>query len=409
MPTPNKGESEKDFVERCIPVVLGEGTAKDGAQAAAICHSMYRESKENMKLETMDINKPVQVCEVGKWKGKDYTEADFDEAIKNYTDGVAEPYITLDHNPGLTKATQDFLKATSLGFVSKLWRDGKKLYANFKQVPKLIGELIDAGALKQRSIEYWNKFKSANGKIYNNVLEAVTFHGANGLPAVNTLEDIPKLFKEAGVEGHDIKSTEGENAERVEIPVEFNDKEANNMADITVEKKEYESLISLKNDYAELKNQITEKEAEIEQLKKDAEVFKKEKIELEKMKAEMDKEKAENLKKEAEGFVDTIVAEKKLKPAYRDMKVKEYIALKAGDEKDFELFKKELADREKITVENITKDGEPEVDNSPVAFKAGAEADFYAEHQKKVESIMKRDKVDFQTALARLRGEEVKK
>lgn len=46
MPNPRKGESEKDYVNRCIPIVLDEGTAKDGAQAAAICHSMYGESKK---------------------------------------------------------------------------------------------------------------------------------------------------------------------------------------------------------------------------------------------------------------------------------------------------------------------------------------------------------------------------
>jgi len=41
MPTPNENESKKDFVSRCIPVVLGEGTAKDEKQAAAICYSMF--------------------------------------------------------------------------------------------------------------------------------------------------------------------------------------------------------------------------------------------------------------------------------------------------------------------------------------------------------------------------------
>ena len=41
MPTPSENESKKDFVSRCIPVVLGEGTAKDEKQAAAICYSMF--------------------------------------------------------------------------------------------------------------------------------------------------------------------------------------------------------------------------------------------------------------------------------------------------------------------------------------------------------------------------------
>lgn len=46
MPIPKRRESEDDYVSRCIPIVLEEGTAKDASQAAAICHSMYRESKK---------------------------------------------------------------------------------------------------------------------------------------------------------------------------------------------------------------------------------------------------------------------------------------------------------------------------------------------------------------------------
>ena len=46
MPTPNRGESENDFVQRCIPMVIREGTAKDGSQAAAICHSMFRQQHQ---------------------------------------------------------------------------------------------------------------------------------------------------------------------------------------------------------------------------------------------------------------------------------------------------------------------------------------------------------------------------
>lgn len=42
MPTPNKGESQSDFVSRCIPIVMNEGTAKDNKQASAICYSIFR-------------------------------------------------------------------------------------------------------------------------------------------------------------------------------------------------------------------------------------------------------------------------------------------------------------------------------------------------------------------------------
>jgi hypothetical protein len=46
MPTPNPKESESDFVGRCIPVVLKDGTAKDQKQAAAICYSIFTEHKK---------------------------------------------------------------------------------------------------------------------------------------------------------------------------------------------------------------------------------------------------------------------------------------------------------------------------------------------------------------------------
>jgi len=50
MPVPNENEREDKFVERCIPIVIEEGTAKDGAQASAICHSIYRQHKKNTML-----------------------------------------------------------------------------------------------------------------------------------------------------------------------------------------------------------------------------------------------------------------------------------------------------------------------------------------------------------------------
>ena len=60
MPTPRSGESESDFVSRCIPIVIEEGTAADGSQANAICHSMYQ-NKENEKMgKILDIHDDIQ-------------------------------------------------------------------------------------------------------------------------------------------------------------------------------------------------------------------------------------------------------------------------------------------------------------------------------------------------------------
>jgi len=46
MPKPKLNESRDDYVARCIPIVLDEGTAKDQEQAVAVCSSMWQEAKK---------------------------------------------------------------------------------------------------------------------------------------------------------------------------------------------------------------------------------------------------------------------------------------------------------------------------------------------------------------------------
>jgi len=41
MPKPLPTEKKDDFVKRCIPIVLEEGTAQSSEQAVAICNAMY--------------------------------------------------------------------------------------------------------------------------------------------------------------------------------------------------------------------------------------------------------------------------------------------------------------------------------------------------------------------------------
>jgi len=51
MPEPNPGESRKEFVNRCIRVVIEEGTAKDADQAVAICNSMWEQKHKMSEYE----------------------------------------------------------------------------------------------------------------------------------------------------------------------------------------------------------------------------------------------------------------------------------------------------------------------------------------------------------------------
>ena len=73
MPTPHQNETEDDFVNRCIPIVMKEGIVKDNEQAAVICHSKFKQNKkladcydsaEDCIQDQIRMGKPKEVAEV---------------------------------------------------------------------------------------------------------------------------------------------------------------------------------------------------------------------------------------------------------------------------------------------------------------------------------------------------------
>lgn len=52
MPKPKPNETKKEFISRCVPYVLKEGTAKDNKQAVAICNSIW---KKHLKEKAVNI------------------------------------------------------------------------------------------------------------------------------------------------------------------------------------------------------------------------------------------------------------------------------------------------------------------------------------------------------------------
>ncbi len=47
MPTPGENETRDDFISRCIPIVLDDGTAESQEQAVAVCNSMWEEAHKS--------------------------------------------------------------------------------------------------------------------------------------------------------------------------------------------------------------------------------------------------------------------------------------------------------------------------------------------------------------------------
>jgi hypothetical protein len=344
----------------------------------------------NLKLETVNIG-DVEITEAGKYNGVPITEKDLDEMIQNFDNGVTEPYITIDHSPDATAQFKDALKALSLGFVSKLWRQGGKLLANFKQVPKQLAELIEAGPLKKKSIEFYKKYLHADGSKYENVLQGVTFHGANGSPAVTTLSDFLRMFKNelSEIEQDTINQT-------ITLKDEDNKKGEIHMSDMTITKEEYSQLTQFKVDSEKLSTELTELKATNQKLEEQMVEFKTISEKLEKTESELtalkkaNEDAAEKREaNEAESYIDSQIEAGILQPAVKELYLKNYRAAKADGEESLKLFKTDIESRNE---DGIFENADVPGDSNIKTFKNEEELN------EMVKAKMKADGIDFMKA-----------
>lgn len=147
----------------------------------------YIRNDVNIYTETLDN---VEIFSVGIWNKDRYNEKDVKNLVQNFDElkDVVKPPAKIGHSE-----RQEMLKKEGLpaaGWVDKLQMVGNKVVATFKDVPKVVKDLIDKKAYKRVSAEIYPKYKHpTTGKIYNNVLRAVAFLGAD-VPAVETLSDV---------------------------------------------------------------------------------------------------------------------------------------------------------------------------------------------------------------------------
>ena len=110
MPKVKPNEIQDDFVARCIPIVLDEGTAEDQDQATAICFSLWRDRKSNMSVNDL-------LLENIKARQEKRTEFNYgiltaDQYVKSVQDCVgselcyryaATKHISFDDYPGWSR------------------------------------------------------------------------------------------------------------------------------------------------------------------------------------------------------------------------------------------------------------------------------------------------------------------
>lgn len=133
--------------------------------------------------------KGAEVFSAGTWNGHEFSEADLDGIVAafDFFQMSGQVPLKLGHND--EQPLTDGQPA--LGWVDRVWRDGRKLLADFRDVPRVVYDAIRAGRYKHVSIELLRDVL-AGTRTVPLVLDAVALLGAD-LPAVGTLKDLQAL------------------------------------------------------------------------------------------------------------------------------------------------------------------------------------------------------------------------
>lgn len=182
MPTIKPDESKEDWLVRCVPIVISEGTAKDGAQGTAICNSMWDEAKKKTENADQTHKLIIEVMSVGTWNNNKITLDHLKQMASNFVElkNVIKPMIKLGHVPDKG--------APAYGWIEDLKVKGDKLIAYATNIPKLLIDAIRAKRYRRVSSEISPEYKH-NGKLYGFVFRAIALLGAE-IPAVDNLEDL---------------------------------------------------------------------------------------------------------------------------------------------------------------------------------------------------------------------------
>jgi len=139
--------------------------------------------------------KGLELFEIGQDETKDYTDEDLEKIITNFEKLQKihrAPLVVLGHDED-----QGLLKKSGLpsaGWVSRIWRKGKKFFGDFKDVPKKVVDVIKKKAYRFPSVEIYRNFVF-QGEEYGPVLRRVALLGAD-IPRVKSLDDVLARYEE---------------------------------------------------------------------------------------------------------------------------------------------------------------------------------------------------------------------
>ena len=139
----------------------------------------------------------IEIFSAGEWNGDEYTVSDLLEMETAFIENIKglRPYIKIGHDPK-QKVLKELIPSDgmpSAGWVERIYVRGKKLMADFSDIPDKIFDLIEKKAYRKVSSEiFWNI--KIGDKTYKRMLGAVALLGAD-TPGVFDLADILGMYK----------------------------------------------------------------------------------------------------------------------------------------------------------------------------------------------------------------------
>jgi len=137
--------------------------------------------------------KGADIFASGQWNGLDFSNDDIDQIVKAFEFFNMSGCVPLKLGHNEEQKMTDGQPA--LGWVDRIWREGTKLKADFRDVPQIVHDAIRKGLYKNVSIELLRDVV-AGTRTVPLVLDAVALLGAD-LPAVGMLSDLQALTMSA--------------------------------------------------------------------------------------------------------------------------------------------------------------------------------------------------------------------
>lgn len=148
----------------------------------------------------------AHIFSAGTWNGQTFTEADLDGIVQAFHEAGKAGRVPLKFGHGDSEDAQPFREGLpALGWVSKIWRQGKQLMADFTDIPKAVYQAIKNANYKFTSIELL-KNAEYDGKRFPHLLDAVALLGAEP-PAVDGLSDLQRLVAARAIQGERVMFT----------------------------------------------------------------------------------------------------------------------------------------------------------------------------------------------------------